>query len=125
MSPGRAALFDLALLAMMWSALGGFYHAAALLGAERIEAGELAPLAARWLSSIAGMLPAEAREIDTGDYTTEVSTLALNATAIARLVEASRAQGIDTTVPDAVRVLIDRAAGRRARRAVPGQRSPN
>ena len=42
------------------------------------------------------MLPAEAADIDARRYPTEVSTVALNATAIARLVEASRAaQAVD------------------------------
>lgn len=106
--PGLAALYDLALLGLMWSTLAGFYHAAALLGTEKIEAGGFAPLAADWLTAIAGMLPAEAADIDARRYPTEVSTVALNATAIARLVEASRAAGIGVAVPGPIQALLER-----------------
>jgi 3-hydroxyisobutyrate dehydrogenase-like beta-hydroxyacid dehydrogenase len=106
--PGLAALHDLALLGLMWSALAGFYHAAALLGAERLDVATFAPLAADWLTTVAGYLPDEAREIDTGNYVTDVSTVALNATAMSRLLEASRDAGIDATVPASIKTLLDR-----------------
>ena len=47
-------------------------------------------------------------EIDEGHFTTEVSTLAVNAAAIGHLADASRAQGIGTHVPDPINALIDR-----------------
>jgi hypothetical protein len=51
--PGLAALYDLALLGVMWSALAGFYHAVALVGTEQIEATAFAPLAVQWLDGVA------------------------------------------------------------------------
>ena len=105
---GLAALHDLALLGIMWCALAGFYHGAALVGTEKIQASTFAPMAARWLTGVAAFLPDEAREIDEGHFTTEVSTLAVNAAAIGHLVDASRAQGIGTPVPDPIKALIDR-----------------
>ncbi len=83
--------------------LAGFYHAAALLGTEKIEAATFAPLAAQWLGGVAAMLPAEAQDIDAGHYATEVSSLAVNAAAIGHLVEASTAHGISVEVPSTIR----------------------
>jgi 3-hydroxyisobutyrate dehydrogenase-like beta-hydroxyacid dehydrogenase len=106
--PGLAALYDLALLGVMWSALAGFYHAVALVGTEQIEATAFAPLAVQWLDGVAASLPEEAREIDEGQFVTEVSTLAINAAAITHLVDASRTQGIGVDVPGPIKALIDR-----------------
>jgi hypothetical protein len=86
---GLAALYDLALLGAMWSALTGFYHAVALAGTEKIGAVAFAPIAAQWLNGMVASLPEEAREIDEGQYRSEVSTLAVNAAAIGHLVDAS------------------------------------
>lgn len=104
---GLAALYDLALLGIMWSALAGFYHAVALVGTENIDPKAFAPMAAQWLAGIAASLPDEAREIEAG-YATEVSTLAVNAAAIGHLVDTSRAQGIGTDVPGPIKALVDR-----------------
>jgi hypothetical protein len=105
---GLAALYDLALLGAMWSALTGFYHAVALAGTEKIGAVAFAPIAAQWLNGMVASLPEEAREIDEGQDRSKVSTLAANAAAIGHLVDASRARGIAVDVPGPIKARIDR-----------------
>jgi 3-hydroxyisobutyrate dehydrogenase-like beta-hydroxyacid dehydrogenase len=105
---GTAALYDLALLGIMWSTLGGFLHAVALVGTERVEATAFLPFASRWLAAVTGFLPHLAAQADTGVYATDVSTLALNAVGLDLLVNVSRAQGIGAGVPDALRVLFEK-----------------
>ncbi len=104
--PGTAATYDLALLGIMWSALAGFYHASALLGRDATAA--FAPLAQQWLAGVAELLPDEAAEIAAGRFDTDVSTIDTNAVALTHLIAASRAAGIDTSVPGAVHELVQR-----------------
>lgn len=106
---GLASLYDLALLGIMWSTLSGFYHAAALLGTEKVTATAFTPMAVQWLSAVAGFLPEEAREIDEGDYQTDVSTLEINAMGLGLLVNVSRSQGISADVPAPLSALFQRA----------------
>jgi 3-hydroxyisobutyrate dehydrogenase-like beta-hydroxyacid dehydrogenase len=87
---GLAALYDLALLGIMWSTMGGFLHALALVGTEGVTPEKFTPMAF-------------------GEYETDVSALDINAAGLGLLVETSRAQGIGTTVPAALQELFDRA----------------
>lgn len=100
----------------MWSTLSGFYHAAALVGTAKVDATAFAPMAVQLLSTVAGFLPNEAREIDAGDYTTEVSTLGLNAAGLGLLARVSRDRGISLDVPGPLEALFERgvATGTRA-----------
>ncbi|MFJ8584805.1 NAD(P)-dependent oxidoreductase [Streptomyces sp. NPDC093595] len=89
-----ASVYDVALLGGMYGMFAGFFHAVALAGSAGIKAGELTELLLRWLTGVAGALPGFAREIDSGDYATETSNLAINAAGLANILSASRAQGV-------------------------------
>ncbi len=106
--PGLALLYDVALLGMMWSSLGGFYHAAALVETAGIDATTFAPLAAETLSVVASWLPDEAREIDEGRYETDVSTLETNKAAIAHLIHTNQAHGTNADLTAPTQSRIDR-----------------
>lgn len=106
---GLPALYDLALLGIMWSTMSGYLHALALVGTEGVTAERFTPLALGWLDAVKGFLPRMGEETATGAYETEVSALDINASGLALLVEASRAQGISTAVPEPIRELFDRA----------------
>lgn len=100
--PGVAALYDLGLLAILWSSLAGALHAYALVASEKIPAAALAPYAEAWITHV--VLPSvkgAAAAVDAGEYATSVSTTALNAVGLAKMVEASKAAGIrpDLMVP--------------------------
>ena len=106
---GLAALYDLALLGMMWSTMAGYLHALALVGSEGVTPAQFAPMASAWQSAVGGFLPGIGDQVAAGDYTTDVSALDINAAGLALLVETSREQGIGTAVPAALRELFDRA----------------
>ncbi|MEV6875481.1 NAD(P)-binding domain-containing protein [Amycolatopsis sp. NPDC051128] len=106
---GLAALYDLALLGMMWSTMGGYLHALALVGTEGVTPERFTPMALPWLSAVSGFLPGIGAQVASGDYATDVSALDINAAGLALLVETSRAQGINPAVPAVFRELFDRA----------------
>ncbi|WIX87741.1 NAD(P)-binding domain-containing protein [Amycolatopsis sp. DG1A-15b] len=106
---GLAALYDLALLGMMWSTMAGYLHALALVGTEGVTPERFEPLASAWQSAVGGFLPGIGAQVASGDYATDVSALDINAAGLGLLVETSRAQGIGTAVPAALRELFDRA----------------
>jgi len=106
---GLAALYDLALLGMMWSTMAGYLHALALVGTEGVTPAQFAPMASAWQAAVGGFLPRIGEQVASGDYATEVSALDINAAGLALLVETSRAQGISPELPTALRELFDRA----------------
>jgi 3-hydroxyisobutyrate dehydrogenase-like beta-hydroxyacid dehydrogenase len=106
---GLAALYDLALLGMMWSSMGGYLHALALVGSEGVTPEQFTPMALGWHSAVGGFLTGIGAQVASGDYETDVSALDINAAGLALLVETSRAQGIGTVVPAALKELFDRA----------------
>ncbi|MGV9365930.1 NAD(P)-dependent oxidoreductase [Amycolatopsis sp. NPDC003731] len=106
---GLAALYDLALLGMMWSTMAGYLQALALVGSEGVTPAQFAPMATAWQSAVGGFLPGIGEQVASGDYATDVSALDINAAGLALLVETSRAQGIDTAVPAVLQELFDRA----------------
>ncbi len=106
---GLPALYDLALLGMMWSTMAGYLHALALVGTEGVTPAQFAPMASAWQSAVGGFLPGIGEQVASGDYTTDVSALDINAAGLGLLVETSRAQGISTAVPAVLRELFDRA----------------
>ncbi|MFB9689803.1 NAD(P)-dependent oxidoreductase [Amycolatopsis plumensis] len=110
---GLAALYDLALLGMMWSTMAGYLHALALVGTEGVTPAQFAPMASAWQSAVGGFLPGIGEQVASGNYETDVSALDINAAGLALLVETSRAQGISPAVPAALQELFDRtvAAG--------------
>ncbi|MBV2155284.1 NAD(P)-binding domain-containing protein [Kitasatospora sp. SUK 42] len=105
---GLASLYDTALLGIMWSTLAGFFHAVALVGSEGIKAQEFLPFASGWLGGVGSFLPDLARQVDEGDYATDISSLDVNKAAIDHLVHATEAQGVSTAVPAPIKELIDR-----------------
>ncbi|MFC5747026.1 NAD(P)-dependent oxidoreductase [Actinomadura rugatobispora] len=106
---GLAPLYDLALLSAMYGMFGGYYHAMALVGTEKVTAEEFTPMVADWLTAMLAGLPGAARHIDGGDHATEVSSIANNAAGFPNLVDAARDQGIGTTLLEPIGELIDRA----------------
>ncbi|WIY03504.1 NAD(P)-binding domain-containing protein [Amycolatopsis mongoliensis] len=106
---GLAALYDLALLGIMWSTMAGYLHALALVGTEGVEPSTFTPMALSWHSAVGGFLPGIGAQVASGNYETDVSALDINAAGLGLLVETSRAQGIGFSVPAAVRELFDRA----------------
>jgi 3-hydroxyisobutyrate dehydrogenase-like beta-hydroxyacid dehydrogenase len=106
--PGLAALYDFALLSGMYGMFAGALHAYALVGTEGVPATAFNELLVPWLDAMASTLPRVAEEVDSGDYGSD-SPLAMQATGVASLIEASRAQGITPDLILPVKRLMDEA----------------
>jgi 3-hydroxyisobutyrate dehydrogenase-like beta-hydroxyacid dehydrogenase len=106
---GLAAIYDLALLGIMWATFGGYLQAIALLGTEGIKPAQFTPMVADWLNELGVMLPEMGEETQTRQYETDVSALDINVSGLRMLTEANREQGLDTTIPQALHDLFERA----------------
>jgi 3-hydroxyisobutyrate dehydrogenase-like beta-hydroxyacid dehydrogenase len=104
---GRASGYDVAILAGMYGALGGFLHAAAMAQAAGISAVELTPRLLSWLTDMFPVLSTFAQEIDVRDYSTEESSLAMNQSGLATIIRASVSQGVPATMLVPLKELID------------------
>ncbi|PRC41557.1 6-phosphogluconate dehydrogenase [Mycobacterium sp. ITM-2017-0098] len=104
---GMAALYDLALLAGMYTMFAGFFHGAAMVAAAGVSAGEFAERAVPWLQALAPSVAEYAKVIDGGDYSVP-GQQSLVFSDLTDIVNASRAQGISTGLLDAVQGLIRR-----------------
>ncbi|MEW1653693.1 NAD(P)-binding domain-containing protein [Streptomyces sp. NPDC093707] len=109
---GRAAAHDIALLDVFWTAMAGYAHAVALARAEGITARELAPFAQGIGAILPPIFAQTAEEADRGTYSGEGNPLTSAASAMAHIVRASEAHGIDTGVLRAAEGLAHRAIGR-------------
>jgi 3-hydroxyisobutyrate dehydrogenase-like beta-hydroxyacid dehydrogenase len=107
-APGLASLYDTALLGLMWASLAGWAHGAALLRAEGVAATRFTPFALHWLGAVGGFFEFLTPQVDSGSYPPD-ATLDVQVAALRHLVHASRARGVDTTLPDAVGLLMERA----------------
>ncbi|MBP2321043.1 3-hydroxyisobutyrate dehydrogenase-like beta-hydroxyacid dehydrogenase [Kibdelosporangium banguiense] len=106
--PVVAALWDTALLGVGYSTLLGFFHAAALLDTAGTGPKELLPLAGQWIQGMVGWLADLSAEIESGEYGNAVSSVDLNRTAAANLVNTSLARGVSTETLAPFRSLLDR-----------------
>ncbi|HEX8868593.1 MAG TPA: NAD(P)-binding domain-containing protein [Lentzea sp.] len=106
--PGRASGYDVAILAAMYGLLGGFLHGAAVAKAEGIAVGDLTPLMSSWLTDLQPALVTFAEEIDSGEYGTDESSLAMNQSGLGTLIEASESVGVPAAVLGPLKELVDR-----------------
>ncbi|MFD5829741.1 NAD(P)-dependent oxidoreductase [Lentzea sp. NPDC060358] len=106
---GLAALYDLALLGVMWSVFGGYLQALALVGSAGVTPERFTPFATDWLDVVGTFLPEMGEETHSGRYETDVSALDINVSGLRLLTEANGEQGLDTTVPRALHDLFERA----------------
>ncbi|MGW3346369.1 NAD(P)-dependent oxidoreductase [Nonomuraea rubra] len=109
---GLPALYDVALLGIMWSTFNGFMHGAALLGTEKIPATEFLPMATGWLKGVATFLTAYAQQIDDGSFAAEDATLETQVPPVRHLIHESRIRGIDATLAEYTEALLTEAIGR-------------
>ncbi|MFC4012966.1 NAD(P)-dependent oxidoreductase [Nonomuraea purpurea] len=72
-----AALYEMAVGAMLLPALVGFFQGAAAVQARGLEVNTMVRFAGKWLDMIKSLLPIYAKEIDGGDYTDAASSVNL------------------------------------------------
>ncbi|MEG3627522.1 NAD(P)-dependent oxidoreductase [Streptomyces poriticola] len=99
---GRAAVYDIALLDIFWTAAAGYTHALAVARAEGVTARELAPFAQGIAAILPELFTEFAEDTDTGTYSGELNPITSAASTLAHIVHASEAHGIDASV---VRVI--------------------
>ncbi|WP_338932135.1 NAD(P)-binding domain-containing protein [Streptomyces netropsis] len=107
--PGLASLYDASLLGLMWSALSGWLHGAALTGSEGVTAGDFTPVAIRWLTAVTGFMSTYAPQIDAGRYPGDDATLDIHLASMDHLVHASEAGGLDVGLPLLLKAFVARA----------------
>ncbi|TQM09151.1 NAD(P)-dependent oxidoreductase [Pseudonocardia kunmingensis] len=111
--PALAQLFYQALLAVFLTALAAELQAAALVGSAGVPAKELMPYVRDTLGLAAMYVDETARDVDARTYPGDLSTATMMGATADHIVAASRAAGLDTVLPEAVKSLYDRtiAAG--------------
>jgi 3-hydroxyisobutyrate dehydrogenase-like beta-hydroxyacid dehydrogenase len=97
--PGLAALYDTALLGIMWATLTGWLHASALVTADGATAAHFTPLATRWLGPVAGFISTYAPQVDAGGYPGSDATLDVHLATLDHLVHASEVRQVDPALP--------------------------
>ncbi|GAB3744260.1 NAD(P)-dependent oxidoreductase [Microlunatus parietis] len=106
----QAALLEMAGLGLMWGALNGYLHGAALIGAAGVDAATFAPLAAATLRAVADWLPGYAKQIDDGEYPALDGTLDIHLAAMNHLLTESETLGLNLDLPRYVKSVADRGA---------------
>jgi 3-hydroxyisobutyrate dehydrogenase-like beta-hydroxyacid dehydrogenase len=111
---GLSALYDMAMLSVMWNVLNGFLHGTALIKTAQVKAAAFAPFANGLIASMASWLTAYAAQIDAGEYPADDSTIDTHRAAMDHLSEQSEALGVNVELPEFVKAMADRAlaAGR-------------
>ncbi|MET8861378.1 NAD(P)-binding domain-containing protein [Nonomuraea sp. NPDC004580] len=109
---GLPALYDVALLGIMWSTFNGFMHGAALLGTEKIAATDFLPMATDWLKGVASFLTAYAHQIDANSFAADDATLETQVPPVRHLIHESRMRGIDPTMAEYTGELLAEAIDR-------------
>ncbi|WP_055602421.1 NAD(P)-dependent oxidoreductase [Streptomyces aureus] len=104
-----AALYEMAVGAMLLPALVGFFQGAAALQARGLEADSMVRFAGKWLDMIKSLLPGYAKEIDSGDYTDAASSVDLFLAGAAHDKALGEETNVDTTWIDPLNDLLRRA----------------
>ncbi|MEV4627014.1 NAD(P)-binding domain-containing protein [Micromonospora sp. NPDC049523] len=107
--PGLSALFEMAMLGVMWGVLNGFLHGAALLGAAGVDATAFAPIAKMGIGTVADWVHDYARQIDDGAYPVLDSTIDTHLATMEHLVHESESLGVSAELPRFVRALAEQA----------------
>ncbi|MFD1146995.1 NAD(P)-dependent oxidoreductase [Saccharothrix hoggarensis] len=106
---GLSALYDTAMLGLMWSLLNGFLHGAALVGTAKVDAAAFAPIARKLIATVSEWTVDYSRQIDRGEYAAEDSTIRTHLGAMEHVLHESEAAGINTELPRFVKALAERA----------------
>lgn len=96
---GLSALYELAVLSLLWGVLNGFMQAAALLGTADVKATAFAPLARTAINMTAEFAATYAEQVDEGAYPGDDSTLAVHLGGMEQLRDEAEALGVNAELP--------------------------
>ncbi|MFE5880495.1 NAD(P)-dependent oxidoreductase [Streptomyces hydrogenans] len=105
---GRAAAYDIALLDIFWTAMGGFVHALALADAEGVSPRELAPFAAGIARILPPLFDEFAGDVEDATYSGAINPLTSGVSTMAHVVHAAEAHAIDSGAMRAIEGLARR-----------------
>ncbi len=108
---GLPALYDVALLSLLYATITGWLQAFAVVGAGGVSAATFLPYAQAWFTNVVAADDGTemAAQVDAGDYPDSVgSPVALNAAALELLVRVHDEVSVDAGVVRAIRALADR-----------------
>ncbi|GAB2587037.1 NAD(P)-dependent oxidoreductase [Kribbella endophytica] len=108
--PDLAALYEMAVGAMLLPALVGFFQGAAVVQSRGLEAASMVRYAGKWLDMIKSLLPVYAQEIDSGDYTDAASSVNLFLAGAAHDEDLAEETNVDTAWLAPLQDLVRRAA---------------
>jgi len=105
--PGRAPLFELALLSTMYGLYGGFFHAAGTIAAEGDSLADLAALAQPWVAGLAASLPRLADQMAAAVYDQNVvASLSTQARGLDHFAAWCSSRGISGDLLEPLRRLV-------------------
>ena len=107
--PGQASAYEVALLDIFTTSVCGIVHAFALTSAEGIEPERFAVFATGIGELLPEMITRFARQIQTGRYPGDRSTIASAASGITHIVNTATSHGIDVGMLAAAKGIIDQA----------------
>ncbi|MFF5979995.1 NAD(P)-dependent oxidoreductase [Streptomyces olindensis] len=108
--PDLAALYEMAVGAMLLPALVGFFQGAAAVQARGLRAESMVRFAGKWLDMIKTLLPVYAAEIDSGDYSDAASSVDLFLAGTAHDDDLAEETNVDTAWLAPLHDLLRRAA---------------
>ncbi|MEU4468577.1 NAD(P)-binding domain-containing protein [Streptomyces sp. NPDC024017] len=108
--PDLAALYEMAVGAMLLPALVGFFQGAAAVQARGLRADTTVRFAGKWLDMIKTLLPIYAAEIDSGDYSDAASSVNLFLAGAAHEDDLGEETNVDTAWLAPLHDLVRRAA---------------
>lgn len=109
--PGLPALYDVALLSLLYATITGWLQAFAVVGTAGVSATTFLPYAQAWFTNVVAADDggAIAAQVDAGKYPDDVgSPVALNAAALDLLVRVHDEVSVDAGVVRAIRALANR-----------------
>ncbi|MFF7871971.1 NAD(P)-dependent oxidoreductase [Streptomyces qaidamensis] len=108
--PDLAALYEMAVGAMLLPALVGFFQGAAAVQARGLRVESMVRFAGKWLDMIKALLPVYAAEIDRGDYSDGASSVDLFLAGAAHDADLAQEANVDTGWLAPLNDLLRRAA---------------
>ncbi|GAA1622741.1 NAD(P)-binding domain-containing protein [Nonomuraea maheshkhaliensis] len=105
-----AALYEMAVGAMLLPALVGFFQGAAAIQARGLEVHTMVRFAGKWLDMIKSLMPIYAKEIDSGDYADAASSVNLFLAGAAHDEDLAKETNVDTAWLAPLHDLVRRAA---------------
>ena len=108
---GNAAAWDLATLSCMFGAMSGFFHGVRICESEALRVGEFAQMIGAISPVLGEMIRAEGEAIHANRYGEPESSMATCAGSGRLFVKQAREAKLDTSFPDFLMGLFDRALG--------------